>query len=63
MIPDNVVTIATGGITSAHEVTELAEAGYDAVIIGRALLADSGAKMLVRDIRGYRPHRAPMFGL
>ena len=63
MIPDNIVTIATGGITTAHEVTQLAEAGFDAVIIGRALLAGPDAKTLARDIRSYRPHRAPMFGM
>jgi indole-3-glycerol phosphate synthase len=46
-IPDTVVTVAESGIRTADDVSRLRDAGYDAVLVGEALVtaADPGAKL------------------
>ena len=50
LIPDNVVTIASGGIGSSDQARTLADAGYDAVALGRALTVHPDPKSLVQNI-------------
>jgi indole-3-glycerol phosphate synthase len=51
LIPDNVVTIATGGIGSSEQAALLADAGFDCVGLGRALAVHPEPKKLVQNIR------------
>ncbi|CAM9666966.1 unnamed protein product [Ascophyllum nodosum] len=42
MIPDQILTIASGGISSMEQAAELSDEGYDAVVLGRSLVAGGG---------------------
>ena len=51
LIPGNVVTVAAGGIGSSDEARRLHEAGFDAVVLGRALTAHPDPTRLADHIR------------
>eukprot|EP00752_Nemacystus_decipiens_P017202 g15411.t1 len=42
MIPDQVLTIASGGISSLEQAGRLTDEGYDALVLGRSLVAGGG---------------------
>ena len=50
LIPDNVVTIATGGVGSSEQAALLADAGFDCVGLGRALAVHPEPRKLVQNI-------------
>ena len=58
LIPDNVVTIATGGIGSSDQAALLADAGFDCVGLGRALAVHPEPKKLVQNIRAIEANPA-----
>lgn len=58
LIPDNVVTIATGGIGGSEQAARYCNAGYDAVCLGRALTMHPFPNRLVHNIRRFRGHPA-----
>eukprot|EP00965_Chrysotila_dentata_P222665 6193105-Pleurochrysis_carterae.AAC.1 len=49
-LPGDAISLACGGISTMQQVRELRGAGYDGVVLGRALAA-AGAKALMDDIR------------
>jgi len=51
-IPPHIVTIAAGGIFSPEQAFELADEGYDAVVLGRAISEHENIKKLINQIRG-----------
>lgn len=40
--PSQILTIAAGGITTREQAAELSDEGYDAVVLGRSLVAGGG---------------------
>lgn len=53
LVPDNIVTIAAGGIGSSEQAIGLADAGFDAVVLGRALAVHPEPQKLIRNIRAH----------
>jgi indole-3-glycerol phosphate synthase len=51
-IPDDVVKIAESGITTRGDVVRLGDAGYDAVLVGEALVRSGDPARAVRELRG-----------
>ncbi|MDQ1426951.1 MAG: indole-3-glycerol phosphate synthase [Acidimicrobiaceae bacterium] len=51
-IPQGVVRVAESGIRGAGDVTRLAEAGYDAVLVGESLLRSGDPAAAVAALRG-----------
>ena len=50
IVPDNVVTLAAGGISSSDEARRLSRESFDSVVLGRALNAHPDPKQLVKNI-------------
>lgn len=64
LAPPNVVCIATGGVADEAEARALALAGYDGILLGRALLEDpDGGKRLVAAIRDIELTPLDLLGL
>ena len=53
LVPDHVLTVATGGIGSSEQAARHGDAGFDAVCLGRALALHPEPAALVRNIRGH----------
>ncbi len=51
-IPDGVVTVAESGIRDAADVARLADAGYDAVLVGEALVRAGDRRRAVATLIG-----------
>jgi indole-3-glycerol phosphate synthase len=58
-MPDNVVKVAESGIRTAEDITKLREAGYDAFLVGEALMRqpDPGAALALLLDRQYTSER------
>ena len=54
MVPDNVVTVATGGLGASEQCKRLSDCGFDSVCLGRALAVHPDPKALVKNIRDYQ---------
>ncbi|MFH1416296.1 MAG: indole-3-glycerol phosphate synthase TrpC [Elusimicrobiota bacterium] len=52
MIPPNLVKVAESGIDSALRVKELGDAGYDAVLVGEAIVASDDPAAKIRELKG-----------
>jgi indole-3-glycerol phosphate synthase len=50
-IPDGVVKVAESGIRNADDARRLAEAGYDAVLVGESLVTSGDPAEAVRALR------------
>ncbi|CAN0191988.1 unnamed protein product [Ectocarpus sp. 4 AP-2014] len=50
LIPDQVLTIASGGIDSVEQAGRLTDEGYDAVVLGRSLVSGASGPELIRGI-------------
>lgn len=57
VIPDTVVKVAESGIRSAPEARRLAEAGYDAVLVGESLVTSGDPTAAVAELRSISRHR------
>jgi indole-3-glycerol phosphate synthase len=53
-IPDGVVAVAESGIAGPDDATRLAEAGYQAVLVGEALVRSGDRSTAVASLRGHR---------
>ena len=53
LIPDNVVTIAAGGIGSSEQAARYSALGFDAVCLGRSLAMHPSPDKLVGNIRKF----------
>jgi len=53
-IPDDVVAVAESGIRGAGDVMRLADAGYDAVLVGETLVTASDRRTAVMGLIGHR---------
>ena len=51
-IPDGIVKVAESGICTAGRVSELAAAGYDAFLVGSALVAAADPAALIKEMKG-----------
>lgn len=51
LIPENVLKVAESGITQRGDAVRAREAGYDAVLVGEALVRSSDPAALVRELR------------
>jgi indole-3-glycerol phosphate synthase len=57
-LPADVVRVAESGIRGADDVQRLGDAGFDAVLVGEALVTQADRAQAVRDLRaGARIHR------
>ncbi|CAM9629214.1 unnamed protein product [Phaeothamnion confervicola] len=52
MLLNEVLSVAGGGVADAADAAALADEGYDAVVLGRALARDPDPARLIRTIRG-----------
>lgn len=52
LIPAHVITVAESGIRSAEEARQLRELGYDAVLVGEALVKSQYPSRLIAEMRG-----------
>lgn len=52
MLPDQVVKVAESGVHSTDDVARLADAGFDAVLVGEALVRAPDRAVAVRNLRG-----------
>ncbi len=57
-VPAGIVKVAESGITSAGDVARLAQVGFDAVLIGEALVRAPDARAALEDLRPPRPAQA-----
>ena len=55
LVPDDRVLVAESGIQTAEEVRQLADAGFDAVLVGHSLLKQSDPEAAVRALIGAGP--------
>jgi indole-3-glycerol phosphate synthase len=51
LIPDLIVAIGAGGVGTVQDAAELADMGYDAVVLGRGLAASADIERLISTIR------------
>lgn len=51
MFPNEVLTIAAGGLSSPDDIARLSDAGYDAVVLGRSLVTSPDPYKLIKKIR------------
>jgi indole-3-glycerol phosphate synthase len=51
-IPDGVVRVAESGVRDAAEARDLAAAGYDAILVGEALVTSPDPARLIHDLKG-----------
>jgi len=58
LIPENIVTIATGALVTKEQLAAMHHAGFDAVILGRAIVQEGGAE-LARFARAHEVSRIP----
>jgi len=62
-IPDEVVAVAESGIRGPDDARRLADAGYDAVLVGESLVTASDPRAAVAALAGHpRPDRRPSGG-
>ena len=54
-IPDGVVKVAESGVRDADDARRLADAGYDAILVGESLVTSGDAAAAVRGLRVPRP--------
>lgn len=52
LIPSNVITVAESGIHDAHQAKRIREYGYDAILIGEALVRSNNRFDFIRQMRG-----------
>ncbi len=52
LLPDGAVTVAESGISTPEAAARMAAAGYDAVLVGEALVRAADPAALLRDLRG-----------
>lgn len=50
LIPDSIITVAESGVNDAETVFRLREAGYNAVLIGGALLKSPDVKLKIKEL-------------
>jgi indole-3-glycerol phosphate synthase len=55
VIPDGVVRVAESGVRGADDARRLADAGYDAVLVGETLVTSGDPAAAVASLRGARP--------
>lgn len=53
-IPDGIVCVSESGINSAEDVKPLAEAGFDAILVGEKLITAQDIAMRTRELSGVR---------
>ena len=58
MLPDGVIRVAESGIRDGDDVRRLADAGFDAVLVGEALVASPDPAAAVRALRSGARSRA-----
>ena len=54
LLPDNVVTIAESGVSDRRGAARMAHAGYDAILVGEALVRSGDPARLVSILKGER---------
>lgn len=52
LIPANVITVAESGIQSAADAHMMRQLGYDAILVGEALVSSNNPENLIADMRG-----------
>ena len=52
VIPDGIVKVAESGVRGAHDAARLADAGFDAVLVGEHLVTSTDPSAAIRDLRG-----------
>ena len=58
MLPDGVIRVAESGIRDGDDVRRLADAGFDAVLVGEALVTSPDPAAAVRELRSGARSRA-----
>mmetsp|Transcript_11092 Transcript_11092/g.37602 ORF Transcript_11092/g.37602 Transcript_11092/m.37602 type:complete len:438 (-) Transcript_11092:138-1451(-) len=61
-LPTNVVSLACGGMYDLDTAVRMADAGFDAVVLGRGLVACEEPSALIRDIRSHKGLPRVMMG-
>jgi indole-3-glycerol phosphate synthase len=51
-MPQGVVRVAESGVRGSADARALASAGYDAVLVGEALVTSPDPAQLIRDLKG-----------
>jgi indole-3-glycerol phosphate synthase len=51
-IPGGIVKVAESGVRGARDAARLADAGFDAVLVGEHLVTSTDPSSAIRDLRG-----------